>query len=137
MKVGIIGLGYVGFTGLCCMASQGHEVVGFDVSREKVAAIRAGRAPISEPRVQELLSAALAEGRVSAHEGLGTGLADCDMAIVCVGTPSGPDGAHDMRYIAQSAKEVAEALSAPRERPPSARRRKPACVASSNSLNDA
>ena len=117
MKIAIVGLGYVGFTGLCCIASQGHEVVGFDVSREKVAAIRSGRAPISEPRVQELLSEALLAGRVSAHEGLGSHLDGCEMAIVCVGTPSGPDGAHDMRHIVQSTKEVAQALSAPRDRP--------------------
>jgi GDP-mannose 6-dehydrogenase len=117
MKIAIIGLGYVGFTGLCCMASQGYEVVGFDVSPEKVDGVRNGVAPITEPQVQEMLSAAAAEGRVSAHQVLNGHLDDCDMAIVCVGTPSGPDGAHDMRYIAGSARDIAEALRAPRETP--------------------
>jgi len=117
MKIAVIGLGYVGFTGLCCMVSQGHEVVGIDVSREKVAAIRAGRAPISEPQVQDFLSQAIRMGLVSAHETVLGQIEDCDMAIVCVGTPSAPDGAHDMRYIAQAAKDLAEALCTPRARP--------------------
>ena len=41
MKVVIFGLGYVGFTAACCIASEGHSVVGIDVSPKKVEAIRA------------------------------------------------------------------------------------------------
>lgn len=110
MKIAVFGLGYVGFTGMCCMAKQGHEVVGFDVSSPKVEAINAGRAPITEPGVSELLTEGLAKGLISAHTGIGDKLDDCDMAIVCVGTPSAPDGSHNMSYIAEVSRQIARAL---------------------------
>ena len=95
MKVVIFGLGYVGFTAACCIASEGHHVTGIDVSAKKVEAIRAGRAPIVEPGVEEMLKAGLAKGLISADTGIGGHLDDADLAIVCVGTPSGPDGSHN------------------------------------------
>lgn len=110
MKVAVFGLGYVGFTGMCCMARQGHQVVGFDVSSPKVDAINAGRAPIIEPEIDDLLAEGLKKGLISAHTSIGNHLADCDMAIVCVGTPSAPDGSHNMSYIAEVSRQIATAL---------------------------
>ncbi|MDH2328605.1 nucleotide sugar dehydrogenase [Cereibacter sp. SYSU M97828] len=110
MKIAVFGLGYVGFTGMCCMAKQGHEVIGFDVSAPKVEAINAGRSPITEPGVDELLTEGLAKGLISAHTSIGDRLAGCDMAIVCVGTPSAPDGSHNMTYIAEVSRQIAQAL---------------------------
>lgn len=110
MKIAVFGLGYVGFTGMCCMAAQGHEVVGFDVSASKVEAINAGRSPIIEPGIDELLAEGLAKGLISAHTAIGDRLAGCDMAIVCVGTPSAPDGSHNMSYIAEVSRQIAAAL---------------------------
>ena len=49
MKVAIFGLGYVGFTAMCCIAKEGHHVIGFDVSEKKVNQINQGIAPITEP----------------------------------------------------------------------------------------
>ncbi len=111
MKIAVFGLGYVGFTGMCCMAHQGHEVVGFDVSGAKVEAIRAGRSPITEPGIDVLLAEGLEKGLISAHTDIGDRLADCDMAIVCVGTPSAPDGSHNMTYIAEVSRQIADALT--------------------------
>ena len=116
MKVAIFGLGYVGSTAAGCIASQGHHVVGIDVSREKVATIKAGRSPITEPELGDLLAQAAAEGRIDAAETIGDHLDDCDIAIVCVGTPSGPDGAHNMSYIAQVSRQIAEAVNPAREK---------------------
>lgn len=110
MKVVIFGLGYVGFTAACCIASEGHHVVGIDVSSKKVEAIRAGRAPIVEPGVDEMLKTGLAQGLIEADTGVGGHLADADLAIVCVGTPSGPDGSHNMAYIADVSRQIALAL---------------------------
>lgn len=110
MRIAVFGLGYVGFTGMCCMAHQGHEVVGFDVSSSKVDAINAGRAPITEPGIEALLKEGLAKGLISAHTAIGDRLAGCDMAIVCVGTPSAPDGSHNMSYIAEVSRQIAAAL---------------------------
>jgi GDP-mannose 6-dehydrogenase len=112
MKVVIFGLGYVGFTAGCCIASQGHTVVGIDVNAKKVAAVNEGRAPIIEPRVTELLRNARAEGLFYADTVIGAHLDDAELALVCVGTPSAPDASHNMDFIAEVTREIAHAMKA-------------------------
>jgi GDP-mannose 6-dehydrogenase len=110
MKVVVFGLGYVGFTASCCIASEGHMVVGIDVSDSKVRAILSGKSPIVEPGVDDLLAQGLASGRISAATAIGDHLLDADLAIVCVGTPSAPDGGHNMTYIADVSRQIARAI---------------------------
>ncbi|MDF8334979.1 nucleotide sugar dehydrogenase [Novosphingobium cyanobacteriorum] len=117
MKVAVLGLGYVGCTAVACIASQGHDVVGIDVSESKVAQVRQGLSPIREPGIDEMMSQAHAEGRIKASTDVTGQLGDCDLAIVCVGTPSGVDGAHNMSYIVQVTRQIAAALGDPRDRP--------------------
>lgn len=117
MKIAIFGLGYVGSTAAGCIASQGHTVVGIDVSQAKVDALNSARAPVYEPGLDDLIAKSHGEGRISAATELTDQLDDADLAIVCVGTPSGVDGAHDMSYIAQVTRNIAEALKADREKP--------------------
>lgn len=117
MKIAIFGMGYVGCTAAACISSQGHTVVGIDVSSKKVDAINAGLSPIHEPGIDELLAAAHAEGRLSAATEIGSHIDDADIAIVCVGTPSGPDGAHNMSYIVQVTRAIASAVKADRRSP--------------------
>lgn len=117
MKIAIFGLGYVGSTAAGCIASQGHDVIGVDVSKAKVDALNSGKAPVYEPGLDDLISEARKAGRISASTEIGGELADCDIAIVCVGTPSGVDGAHNMTYIAQVTQNIAEALDPAREKP--------------------
>jgi GDP-mannose 6-dehydrogenase len=110
-------LGYVGLTAAGCIVSQGHEVLGVDVSDEKVAQLRAGRSPITEPGLDDLLFSALREGRLRVATCLEDQLATCDMAIVCVGTPSAPDGSHDMRHIVEVSRQIAAAVDRERTDP--------------------
>lgn len=117
MKVVIFGMGYVGCTAAACIASQGHHVVGIDVSEKKVAALAAGRSPIHEPRVPDMIAAAHADGRLQAFAHPGDVLADADIALVCVGTPSSPDGSHNMSYVAQVTRAIAGAIGAARKTP--------------------
>lgn len=117
MKVAILGLGYVGFTSACCIASGGHRVVGIDVSARKVAEIMSGRAPILEPQVEDMLREGLSLGRISADTAIGGHLDDCDLAIVCVGTPSAADGSHNMGFIADVTRQIAAALRPDRAAP--------------------
>ncbi|MEM1340676.1 MAG: nucleotide sugar dehydrogenase [Pseudomonadota bacterium] len=111
MKVVIFGLGYVGFTAACCIAEQGHEVIGIDVSQRKVDEINAGQAPIVEPKVAEMLAVGLKAGRISARTEIGDALNGAELAIVCVGTPSASDGSHNMGYVADVSRQIARALS--------------------------
>ncbi len=110
VKIVIFGLGYVGFTAACCIASEGHSVTGIDVSDKKVAAIMRGEAPIVEPLVGEMLQSGLAKGLISATTELDGALDGADLAIVCVGTPSAADGSHNMRFIAEVSRHIALAL---------------------------
>ncbi|QZH76198.1 MAG: nucleotide sugar dehydrogenase [Erythrobacter sp.] len=117
MKVAIFGLGYVGSTAAGCIARQGHTVIGVDVSEAKVATINAGRSPVREPGLDELVAEARQAGLLGARCDVGDALDDCDVAIVCVGTPSGVDGAHDMRYVMQVTRDIAAAMRPDRARP--------------------
>lgn len=110
MKVVIFGLGYVGCTAVGCITNQGHSVVGIDVSAAKVETLNAGLSPIREPGLAELIAAAKDKGLLAATVEIGDALDDADIAIVCVGTPSGVDGAHNMSYIAQVSRAIAAAL---------------------------
>ena len=117
MNVVIFGLGYVGSTAAGCIASQGHRVVGIDVAQAKIDAINAGRSPVHEPGLDDLIAAARAKGRLEARPEIGDALDQADLAIVCVGTPSGVDGAHNMGFIAQVTRDIAAALQPDRPTP--------------------
>ena len=116
MKVVVFGLGYVGFTAMCCIASEGATVVGIDVSERKVNEIRSKISPIVEPGLDEMLVAGVEAGRITAATEIGSHLDDADLAIVCVGTPSAPDGSHNMDYIANVSRQIAEAVAQGGER---------------------
>jgi GDP-mannose 6-dehydrogenase len=117
VKIAIFGLGYVGSTAAGCIGSQGHTILGVDVAQAKVDALNAGRAPVYEPGLGELIAAAHDDGRITATTELSDELDDCDLAIVCVGTPSGVDGSHNMSYIAQVTRKIAGAIRPDRAKP--------------------
>lgn len=107
MKAVVLGLGYVGTVTLACLAEAGHTVVGVDPARGKVEAIAAGRSPVAEPGVAELIAAN--RSRISASSSA-SALTDADVAIVAVGTPSDEHGALDLRFVRQVAAEIGQQL---------------------------
>lgn len=117
MKIAVFGLGYVGLTAAACLTKEGHEVLGVDVSSEKIRQINAGHSPITEPGLDDLLRAALDKRLLVCTTDATEGLNSCDMAIVCVGTPSGADGSHNMAYIAEVSRQIASAVNADRAKP--------------------
>lgn len=117
MKIAIFGLGYVGMTAAACFARDGHEVIGVDVSDEKVSIVNSGKSPISEPGIDELVARAVRKGLLSATKDASRHLDSCAMAIVCVGTPSAPDGSHNMRFIAEVSHQIAESVGPTRTNP--------------------
>ncbi|QIE57821.1 nucleotide sugar dehydrogenase [Pikeienuella piscinae] len=117
MEIVIFGLGYVGFTAACCIASEGNKVTGVDVSERKAASVNAGRAPIVEPEVQKMLTTALDAGLITARTSIGDSLDSAQLAIVCVGTPSAADGSHNMGYIADVTRQIAAAVNPDRAEP--------------------
>jgi GDP-mannose 6-dehydrogenase len=117
MKVAIYGLGYVGLTAAACLTREGHHVLGVDVSNEKVAQINSGISPITEPGLEDLLRKALDLKLLYCTTNGDAELGSCSMAIVCVGTPSGSDGSHNMRYIADVSRQIANSLKGQRDVP--------------------
>lgn len=109
MKIAVFGLGYVGLTTVAGLMRQGHSVVGIDVNESKVREVNSGVSPIIEPGVEEALKQGAAAGTISARVDVGNECDDADLAIVCVGTPSSPDGSHNMSFIAQVSRQIARA----------------------------
>ncbi|KAA1380478.1 nucleotide sugar dehydrogenase [Aeromicrobium fastidiosum] len=116
MKIAVVGMGYVGVTAAACLASQGHVVCGVDVNEQKVETLKKGLSPISEPGIQELITTAVESGQLTAATTM-PDLSEFDIAMVCVGTPSTADGSHNMSYVADSARQIAQALRGDRSSP--------------------
>ncbi|MBR0795966.1 nucleotide sugar dehydrogenase [Bradyrhizobium jicamae] len=114
MKIAVFGLGYVGLTAAACLSRQGHEVVGIDVSDEKVAIVNAGKSPITEPGLDQLVERAVRRGLLSATKDATPHLDSCAMALVCVGTPSAPDGSHNMSFVVEVSHQIAELIGSAR-----------------------
>ena len=92
MKVAVIGLGYVGTVTAACLAANGHDVWGVDVDAAKVDGIRGGRSPVAEPGLDAMVEQAVAGGTLQATTSCAEALAESDVSLVCVGTPSAPRG---------------------------------------------
>lgn len=116
MKVAVYGLGYVGSVTAACLADAGHHVVGVDVHPGKVAAIAAGESPIVEPGVAERVRAAVAAGTLRAST-RAADAADCEVAVLCVGTPSLPSGAQDLRALERVCADAGGSFAAALEYP--------------------
>lgn len=95
----VIGLGYIGSVTAACFAELGFRVHGVDPDEHKVDAVRSGRSPVREPQVDELMARHVATGRLTADLDLARALPEADIAFVCVGTPTGSDGAVDLTFL--------------------------------------
>jgi GDP-mannose 6-dehydrogenase len=106
----VFGLGYVGSVSAASFAADGHQVVGVDVNADKVAAINAGRSPIVEPGLEDLLARSAAEGRVRATTSTADAIRETEVSLLCVGTPSRKNGSLDLTYLERVSEEVGTAL---------------------------
>ena len=112
MKIAVFGLGYVGVVSAACLARDGHAVIGVDPQAEKVALVNAGRAPIVEAGVGELIAAASAAGRLRATSDAAEAVAASEMSLVCVGTPSRPNGSLDTAAVERVCDQIGRAVAA-------------------------
>jgi GDP-mannose 6-dehydrogenase len=97
MRIAVVGAGYVGCVTAACLSRDGHAVVAVDNDPSKVQSLRDGICPVVEPGLQELVTKNVQAGRLRATESSVDAFADVDAAIVCVSTPSMPDGSVDIR----------------------------------------
>ncbi|MGW4059739.1 UDP-glucose dehydrogenase family protein [Amycolatopsis sp. NPDC004747] len=109
-RIAVVGTGYVGLTTGACLASLGHRVVCADSDAAKVARLQAGRVPIPEPRLPELVAAGLAAGRLEFVLGAAQAVGDAEVVFLCVPTPMGEGGAADLRAVESVIAEVGALL---------------------------
>ncbi len=110
MRISILGIGYVGAVACGCLARLGHEVIGVDVSAEKVRLLAAGQSPIVEDEIDQIIAEAVANGSLRATTDVAAAIAASDLSFICVGTPSAPDGATSMLAIDEVAGQIGRAL---------------------------
>src|SRR5215813_3691967 len=112
MKISVLGLGYVGAVSAACLARDGHEVIGVDPERTKVDLINAGKTPIIEKDVGPLIATQVAAGQLRATTELAYAVRQTDLSLVCVGTPSLPNGGIDLSYVLRVCEEIGRTLAA-------------------------
>jgi GDP-mannose 6-dehydrogenase len=110
MRVVVVGLGYVGSVCSACLASRGHTVVGVDTSGFKVDCIERGESPIVEKDLGDLIATSRRDGRLSATTTIADAMPGADVVLVCVGTPSAPDGSLDLSHVKRACAEVGAAI---------------------------
>ncbi|MEO5986119.1 MAG: nucleotide sugar dehydrogenase [Candidatus Limnocylindria bacterium] len=109
--VSIFGLGYVGSVSAACLAAEGFDVVGVDVSPVKRDMINAGRSPIVEEGLDDLMRSGVTAGRVRATDDAQAAVASTDISFICVGTPSHANGSLDLTAVERVAETIGTALS--------------------------
>jgi len=110
MKISVLGLGYVGAVSAGCLAHDGHEVIGVDPERSKVDLINAGRSPIIEKDIGGIIAEQVAAGRLRASTDIGSAVRHTDLVLVCVGTPSMPNGGIDLKFIRRVCEQIGTTL---------------------------
>jgi len=114
MKITMIGSGYVGLVSGACFSDFGHDVVCVDKDASKIEALHAGRMPIYEPGLDQLVATNVAAGRLTFTTDLATAVAGADAIFIAVGTPSRRgDGHADLTYVFEATKEIAAAVTGP------------------------
>ena len=99
MRIVVLGLGYVGLVTATGLARLGQSVVGVDTDEAKLEALRRGEAPFYEPNLQGELTQQLTDGRLQVTDDAVAALRGAEMAMICVGTPSGPTGDADLAAV--------------------------------------
>jgi GDP-mannose 6-dehydrogenase len=109
-RLSVFGLGYVGAVTSACLADLGVEVIGVDLTPLKVDTINAGRSPIVERGLDELIAAGVASGRLRATADAEAAVLDSDISMICVGTPSNANGSLDLSAVERVAETIGTAI---------------------------
>ena len=114
MRITVFGTGYVGLVQGAVLAEVGHDVLCVDVDAAKVEALKAGRIPIFEPGLEEIVKKNHAAGRLLFTTDADEGVAHGRVQFIAVGTPPDEDGSADMQYVMAVATTIAERMQEPK-----------------------
>jgi UDPglucose 6-dehydrogenase len=110
MKVGVIGVGYVGLVTGVCLSELGHDVFCVDCNRAKIEKLRKGAVPIYEPGLDKILKKNIKEKRIKFGMDTARMVKFADIIFICVHTPPKPSGEADLRYVEAAAREIASTM---------------------------
>jgi len=111
VRISVFGIGYVGTVTGACLARDGHDVLAVDINATKVDILNAGCSPIVEPGLDELIDAGVRMKRLAATTNADEAIAATDISLVCVGTPSAPNGSLNTDYVKRTSEQIGHALA--------------------------
>ena len=110
MNLAVIGTGYVGLVAGTCFAESGNDVTCVDIDEQKIAMLNAGKVPIYEPGLEEMVRRNAEEQRLSFTTDLVGAVQKANVIFIAVGTPQGPNGDANLEHVRATAKGVAKAM---------------------------
>ncbi len=111
MDISIIGSGYVGLVTGACFADVGHNVFCVDNDERKIEALRAGRIPIYEPGLEEIIHRNVSAHRLHFSSSIQEGVEKSQIVFIAVPTPQQPNGDVDLSFIEKVSREIAGVLT--------------------------
>ena len=114
MRLTVIGCGYVGLVTGACLAAAGHEVYCTDIDENRIAQLKAGKVPIYEEHLDEVLRRAVAEKKIFFTSDAGEAIRAGEVIFICVGTPPKENGEADLSAIDHVARQVATEARTPK-----------------------
>jgi UDPglucose 6-dehydrogenase len=114
VRLTVIGCGYVGLVTGACLAAAGHEVICTDIDEKRIDQLKAGKVPIYEEHLDEVLKRAVAEKKISYTSNAGEAVRAGEVIFICVGTPPKESGEADLSAIDHVARQVAAEARSPK-----------------------
>jgi UDPglucose 6-dehydrogenase len=111
MKIAVAGTGYVGLVVGACLAENGNTVICIDKDEAKIDTLVAGRMPIYEPGLEELVRRNHSEERLSFSTDLDASVKASEIVFIAVGTPQGEDGSADLNHVLSVARDIGRAMN--------------------------
>lgn len=103
-------MGYVGAVTAACLAKEGHDVIGVDISKSKIEQIASGKSPIVEAKIADIMDDAVRTSKLTATLDARAALNSTEASLICVGTPSKDNGDVDLTYVLRVTEKIGQVL---------------------------
>jgi UDPglucose 6-dehydrogenase len=110
MNIAVVGTGYVGLVAGTCFAESGNDVICVDIDAQKISMLKAGKVPIYEPGLEEMVRRNAEEQRLSFTTDLKRAVKKSSIVFIAVGTPQGPNGDANLDHVRATAKGIGQAM---------------------------
>lgn len=113
MKIGVVGIGFVGLPLAAAFADMGNEIWCLDVDTKKIENLKKRILPIEEPGLDALVKRGMDQNLLHFTSDYDDTLSNAEIVFIAVGTPPGQDGSADLRYVESVAKEIGSRMTHP------------------------